>query len=118
MSLTQTRNELTAISRASHDRFATHLDANNTSKPRLFVKTLIGNLAPTFNTLLNTVTFVLLIAYTNMTALFLSHLTSHQKEIAIRQSLGTTHSQIIQQFIIKSFVFSIVTSTVNTLLAL
>src|SRR5207244_10615778 len=82
-----------AISCASHDRFATRLDANNTSEPRFFVEALVGNLAPTFNALLGAVAFVLLIACANAAALFIGRLTSRQKEIAVRQSLGATRCQ-------------------------
>ena len=118
VSLTQARDQLAAISRASHDRFATRLDANNTSEPRLFVEALVGNLAPTFNALLGAVAFVLLIACANVAALFLGRLTSRQKEIAVRQSLGATRGQVVRQFIVESFVFSIVAGAVGTLLAL
>src|SRR5262249_25536413 len=93
VSLNQARADLAAISRPSHDRFPTRLDANSTSEPRMFVDALVGNLEPTFNALLGAVAFVLLIACANVAALFLSRLTSRQKEIAVRQSLGASRGQ-------------------------
>ena len=102
----------------SHDRVPTRLDANNASEPRPFVEALVGNLEPTFNALLGAVAFVLLIACANVAALFLSRLTSRQKEIAVRRSLGATRGQVVRQFIAESFVFSAIAGASGTLLAL
>jgi predicted permease len=118
VTLTQAAADLAAISRGSHDRVPTRLDANNLSEPRGFVPALVGNLAPTFNALLGAVAFVLLIACANVAALFLSRLTSRQKEIAVRQSLGATRGMVARQFIVESFVFSAVAGLTGVLLAL
>jgi len=118
VTLSQARSELAAISRASRERFATRLDANNTTVPRMFVEALVGSLAPTFNALLGAVAFVLLIACANVAALFLGRLTSRQKEIAVRQSLGATRGRVVRQFIVESFVFSIAAGALGILAAL
>jgi len=118
VSLKQARDELDAMSRASHDRAPTRLDANNTSEPRMFVTALVGNLEPTFNALLGAVAFVLLIACANVAALFLGRLMSRHREIAVRQSLGAARGDLIHQFMVESFVFSIAAGAVGTLIAL
>src|SRR5262249_47459736 len=79
---------------------------------------LVGNLQPTFYTLLGAVSFVLLIACANVASLFLGRLTARHKEIAVRQALGATRVTIVRQFLIESLVFSTVAATLGTLLAL
>jgi predicted permease len=118
VTLARARDELASISRASREHHATRLDANNISEARMFVDALVGNLEPTFNALNGAVAFVLLIACANVASLFLSRLTSRQKEIAVRQSLGATRSHVIRQFVIESLVFSTAAGLVGTLFAL
>ena len=74
----------------------------------MFVSSLVGNLEPTFYTLIGAVSFVLLIACANVASLFLGRLTARQKEIAVRQAIGATRSRVVRQFLIESLVFSIV----------
>ena len=81
-----------------------------------FVAALVGNLEPTFYTLLGAVSFVLLIACANVASLFLGRLTARHKEIAVRQSLGATRVQVVQQFLIESLAFSCVAGDARTIL--
>jgi len=118
VSLQQAAAELAAISRASKERFATRLDANNTTVPLMFVASLVGSLEPTFYTLIGAVGFVLLIACANVASLFLGRLTARQKEIAVRQAIGATRGRVVKQFLIESLVFSIVAGALGLLLAM
>jgi len=118
VSLQQAAAELEAIGRASKERFATRLDANNTTVPLMFVAALVGNLEPTFYTLIGAVSFVLLIACANVTSLFLGRLTARQKEIAVRQAIGATRSRVVRQFLVESLVFSMIAGALGLLLAM
>src|SRR4029453_11377261 len=88
------------------------------TEPRSFVDSLVGNLEPTFYTLLAAVGFVLLIACANVASLFLGRLTARQKEIAVRQAIGATRTQIVRQFLLESLIFPVVAGALGLLLAL
>jgi predicted permease len=118
VSLRQAASELAAISRVYHEQEGARLDATSTSEPQAFVASLVGNLEPTFYTLLGAVSFVLLIACANVASLFLGRLTARHKEIAVRQALGATRVQVVKQFLIESLTFSCAAATLGTILAL
>jgi len=117
VSLEQAGAEMAALDRSYKERFPTRLDANNIVETRSFVAALVGNLQPTFDTLLGAVAFVLLIACANVASLFLGRLTARVREVAVRQALGATRPQVIRQFLVESLVFSSVAGTLGVLLA-
>jgi len=114
----QAASELETLDRSYKEQFATRLDANNATVPRPYVDALVGNLEPTFYTLLGAVSFVLLIACANVASLFLSRLIKRNKEIAIRQAIGATRAHVIRQFLVESLVFSAVAGALGVLLGL
>lgn len=118
VSLAQAQDELAALDRSYKNRFPTRLDANNATEPHAYVAALVGNLEPTFDTLLGAVGFVLLIACANVASLFLGRLTARSKEIAVRQAIGATRANVVRQFLVESLVFSLVAGAVGVLLAL
>jgi predicted permease len=118
VSLEQAASELASLGRSYRERFATRLDANNAAEPRMFVAALVGNLQPTFYTLLGAVSFVLLIACANVAALFLGRLTARVREVAVRQALGATRRRVMKQFLIESLVFSLAAGGLGVLIAM
>jgi predicted lysophospholipase L1 biosynthesis ABC-type transport system permease subunit len=118
VSLEQAASELASLGRSYKERFATRLDANNAAEPRMFVAALVGNLQPTFYTLLGAVSVVLLIACANVASLFLGRLTARVREVAVRQALGATRRRVMRQFLIESLVFSLVAGGLGVLLAM
>jgi putative ABC transport system permease protein len=117
VSLAQATAELAALDRSYKERFPTRLDANNIVEARPYVAALVGNLQPTFYTLLGAVSFVLLIACANVASLFLGRLTARVREVAVRQALGATRRQVVKQFLVESLVFSLVAGALGVLLA-
>jgi putative ABC transport system permease protein len=108
VTLAQANAELAALGRSYAKEFSTRLDAQNSNEARAYIETLVGNLRPTFYTLLGAVAFVLLIACANVASLFLGRLSARHKEIAVRQSLGASRGQIVRQFLLESLLFSAV----------
>jgi len=106
VTLAQAAAELDAVNAAYRTGFPGKLDANNASVPLDYTSALVGNLKPTFYTLLGAVGFVLLIACANASSLFVGRLSARQKEIAVRQSLGATRVAIVRQFLTESLIFS------------
>ena len=118
ITLVRANAELAALSQHYGEQFSTKLDGPNLSEARDYTESLVGNLRPTFYTLVGAVAFVLLIACANVASLFLGRLAARHKEIAVRQSLGASRSQIVRQFLIESLVFSCAAGGLGVLLAL
>ncbi len=118
VTLEQANAELAAISRGYQQQFGAKLDANNTSQALDFTETLVGNLRPTFYTLLGAVSFVMLIACANVASLFLARVAARHKEIAVRQSLGASRGAIIRLFLVESLLFSVAAGVLGVVLSL
>jgi putative ABC transport system permease protein len=116
VSLEQARAELASISRNYREKFGGKLDAVNTTEAQMFVTSLVGNLEPTFYTLLAAVAFVLLIACANVASLCLARLVTRHKELAVRQAIGATRGRVRRQFLIESLVFSLIAGGLGTVL--
>jgi len=116
-SLAQANAMLAALSRSYHEQFAAALDGSTTIDARPLSETLVGNLRPTFYTLLAAVGFVLLIACANVASLFLGRLSARLREIAVRQSLGASRGAILRLFLLESLVFSAAAGCLGALLA-
>ncbi len=117
VSLEQARADLASASQAYRERFPAKLDAANISYPRDYVDSIVGNLKPTFYTLLGAVGFVLLIACANVSSLFVGRLAGRQKEIAVRQSLGASRGRIVRQFLSESVTYAVAAGAIGALLA-
>jgi predicted permease len=77
-----------------------------------------GNLRPAFFTLLAAVSFVLLIACSNVANLLLVRFTGRRREIALRMALGASRSGVVRLFVFESLLVSLIAGVVGTCLAL
>jgi predicted permease len=77
-----------------------------------------GNLRPAFFTLLAAVSFVLLIACSNVANLLLVRFTGRRREIALRMALGASRSGVVRLFVFESMLVSLIAGVVGTCLAL
>jgi predicted permease len=117
VTIEQAGAELKALDQRYRQAFAGKLDAANVSVPRDFADSIVGNLKPTFYTLLGAVAFVLLIACANVASLFVGRLNGRQKEIAVRQSLGATRSAIVRELLTESVIVALSAGVVGAVLS-
>jgi len=117
VTIEQAGAELQAIDQGYRQEFAGKLDAANVSEPRDFADSIVGNLKPTFYTLLGAVAFVLLIACANVASLFIGRLNGRQKEIAVRQSLGATRGAIVRELLTESVIVALSAGVVGAVLS-
>ena len=69
---------------------------------------LTGNVRPTLVILLAAVSFVLLIVCVNVASLLIARGSARMREFAIRQALGASRRQLVQQVLIESMLMSLV----------
>jgi predicted permease len=117
VTIEQAGAELKALDQGYRQQFAGKLDAANVSVPRDFADSIVGNLKPTFYTLIGAVAFVLLIACANVASLFVGRLNGRQKEIAVRQSLGATRSAVVRELLTESVIVALTAGVVGAVLS-
>src|SRR3954449_5831116 len=95
-------------------------NADNTWAPVVIsaAEDATGNLRPAFLTLLAAVSFVLLIACSNVANLLLVRFTGRRREIALRMALGASRSGVVRLFVFESLLVSVIAGIVGTCLAL
>jgi predicted permease len=95
-------------------------NADNTWAPVVIsaAESATGNLRPAFFTLLAAVSFVLLIACSNVANLLLVRFTGRRREIALRMALGASRSSVVRLFVFESMLVSVIAGIVGTCLAL
>lgn len=95
-------------------------NADNTWSPVVIsaAQDATGNLRPAFFTLLAAVSFVLLIACSNVANLLLVRFTGRRREIALRMALGASRSGVVRLFVFESLLVSLIAGIVGTCLAL
>jgi len=116
VTLDHAQDEMTALNAAYGQQFGSRLDAANLAVVRDYADSIVGNLKPTFYTLLGAVGFVLLIACANVASLFVGRLSKRQQEIAVRQSLGASRANIVSQFLTESLLFSAIAGLIGAAL--
>jgi predicted permease len=118
VTIDQARAALPALQKSYRE--ARPENADNTWAPVVIsaAEDATGNLRPAFYTLLAAVSFVLLIACSNVANLLLVRFTGRRREIALRMALGASRSGVVRLFVFESMLVSLIAGIVGTCLAL
>ncbi|MGZ5022312.1 MAG: ABC transporter permease, partial [Chthoniobacterales bacterium] len=94
------------------------IDAKSWTLVKTLPEDVTENLRPGFATLLAAVTFVLLIACSNVANLLLVRFSGRRREISLRMALGASRGGVVRLFVLESTLVSIVAGAAGLLLAI
>src|SRR5215468_423518 len=93
------------------------IDAKAATVVKTSPEDVTENLRPGFATLLAAVTFVLLIACSNVANLLLVRFSGRRREIALRMAIGGSRTSIVRLFILESLLVSLLAGILGAVLA-
>src|ERR1044071_9845112 len=93
------------------------IDAKAATVVKTLPEDVTENLRPGFATLLAAVTFVLLIACSNVANLLLVRFSGRRREIALRMAVGASRTSIARLFVFESLLVSVIAGAVGAFLA-
>jgi putative ABC transport system permease protein len=98
-------------------QFREKIDAQSVTRAKTLPESVTEDLRPGFATLIAAVTFVLLIACSNVANLLLVRFTGRRREISLRMALGATRASVLRLFVFESVLISALAGIVGALLA-
>jgi putative ABC transport system permease protein len=93
------------------------IDAKAATVVKTLPEDVTQNLRPSFATLLAAVTFVLLIACSNVANLLLVRFSGRRREIALRMAIGGSRTSIVRLFVLESVLVSLFAGILGAALA-
>lgn len=93
------------------------IDAKSGTVVKTLPEDVTENLRPGFATLLAAVTFVLLIACSNVANLLLVRFSGRRREISLRMALGASRASVLRLFVFESVLISLLAGVLGALLA-
>src|SRR5213082_1244142 len=113
----QARAALQLLENSYRAQYPEKIDARSGTVVKTLPEDVTENLRPGFATLLAAVTFVLLIACSNVANLLLVRFTGRRREISLRMALGATRASVLRLFVFESVLLSLFGGIIGTLLA-
>ena len=108
---------LPSLEQSYHTQYPEKIDANFTTVLKALPEDVSGDMRPAFATLLGAVSFVLLIACSNVANLLLVRFSGRRREIALRMALGASRGSVLRLFIFESLLVSALAGIAGALLA-
>ena len=113
----QARAALQLLENSYRAEYPEKIDARSGTVVKTLPEDVTENLRPGFATLLAAVTFVLLIACSNVANLLLVRFTGRRREISLRMALGATRASVLRLFVFESVLLSLFGGIIGALLA-
>jgi predicted permease len=113
----QARAALQLLENSYRAQYPEKIDARSGTVVKTLPEDVTENLRPGFATLLAAVTFVLLIACSNVANLLLVRFTGRRREISLRVALGATRASVLRLFVFESVLLSLFAGIIGALLA-
>jgi len=117
VTLEQARAALGSLDQSYATTYPTNLDRSATTSLKVLPEDVTGNLRAAFATLFAAVSFVLLIACSNVANLLLARFSGRRREIALRVALGASRSSVLRLFMYESLLVSVLAGIAGALLA-
>src|SRR6266436_4367540 len=117
ISVEQARAALAVLGDSYRSQYPEKIDAKSGNVVKTLPEDVTENLRSGFATLLAAVTFVLLIACSNVANLLLVRFTGRRREISLRMALGATRASVLRLFVFESVLLSLFAGIIGALLA-
>ncbi|MFN2507619.1 MAG: ABC transporter permease, partial [Chthoniobacterales bacterium] len=117
MTAEQAKAALTSLDNSYRSQYPEKIDAKSVSIVKTLPEDVTENLRPGFATLLAAVTFVLLIACSNVANLLLVRFNGRRREISLRMALGASRASVLRLFVFESVLISVLSGIVGAVLA-
>ena len=117
ITLAQVKAVLPSLDQSYRTQYANKIDSGFTTTVKTLPEDVTENFRAGFVTLFAAVTFVLLIACSNVANLLLVRFSGRRREIALRMAIGASRAGIIRLFVFESLLISIIAGVVGAFLA-
>src|SRR2546425_9653416 len=116
VALSQARAELSAIAHRLKQQYGQDIDMTDAAADRLR-DAMTSNIRAALLLLLGAVSFLLLVACTNVANLLLAQAARRDRELAIRAALGADRRRLVWQFLIESALLCTISAIIGALVA-
>ena len=113
----QVRAAFQVMTESYRSQYPEKIDARSATVLKTVPDAVTENLRPGFATLLAAVTFVLLIACSNVANLLLVRFSGRRREISLRMALGASRGSVLRLFVFESVLISLLAGVLGAVLA-
>src|SRR6058998_1467513 len=117
ITLKQVKAALPSLDKSYRAQYANKIDSGFTTTVKTLPEDVTENFRAGFITLFAAVTFVLLIACSNVANLLLVRFSGRRREIALRIAIGAPRASVVRLFVFESLLVSVIAGVVGAFLA-